>query len=205
MLLHFSPDPELIRRAQNAIVYFMETQNYNSLLWTFANLIYAEWSNDNFEQAEQIGYEALNYISSNPQIKVPNLRNYCFILLWLARLDLSNGRINRARQRIKKAVPSFRVLGGSLAFDYTHILDFLAVLFTREGDMMVAVKLFGAVDEMYHRYKPSLTPRQRSEHKDALDTARCALGEDAFTAAWEAGLAKTLEQAVAMALTGKED
>jgi hypothetical protein len=44
-----------------------------------------------------------------------------------------------------------------------------------------------------------LTPVSRTDHDHAVKTARAALGEDAFAAAWEVGHAMSLEKAVAYA------
>jgi hypothetical protein len=118
------------------------------LIWTFANLIYAEWSNGRTEYAKQWGYRAISFIASDPQHKVLNLRNHSFVYLWLARLSLTRGEITQARQHLQTALPWFTDAGRFLAFDYTHFLDFMSVFLVALGDYPLAARIFGAIDKI---------------------------------------------------------
>ena len=53
---------------------------------------------------------------------------------------------------------------------------------------------------MYDWQKNLLSLAEREEFEQALASIHAALGEDAFTAAWEEGRAMTPQQAVAYAL-----
>ena len=50
-----------------------------------------------------------------------------------------------------------------------------------------------------------MTPIYKTEHLDAMETARKRLDAAVFTAAWEEGQAMTLEQAIACALDEEGD
>ena len=99
LLLHFCQDSEAIQRAKTAYNYYKDTSNDNRLIWTSANLIYAEWSNDLTKSAEHLGQKVFSFVSSDPQLKTLNLRNHSFVFLWLARLAFTRGDISQARQQ----------------------------------------------------------------------------------------------------------
>lgn len=65
----------------------------------------------------------------------------------------------------------------------------------------VAVRLFGAAEEIRESIGLSLQRHIRTQYEAAIATAKDALGEVGFEAAWEAGQALSLEQAVADATT----
>jgi hypothetical protein len=50
----------------------------------------------------------------------------------------------------------------------------------------------------------SLSPIVRADHDHAVNAARAALGEDAFTSAWAFGHAMSVEEAITDALGGNE-
>jgi hypothetical protein len=47
-----------------------------------------------------------------------------------------------------------------------------------------------------------MSAKERAEHEQAIDTARAALSEEEFAAAWEDGKSMALDEAVAYALGG---
>jgi predicted ATPase/class 3 adenylate cyclase/Tfp pilus assembly protein PilF len=63
-----------------------------------------------------------------------------------------------------------------------------------------AARLFGAAETLLPAIRLEMPPAERAEHDQAIVTARAALGEEAFAAAWEEGKAMTMEQAVEYAL-----
>jgi predicted ATPase/DNA-binding CsgD family transcriptional regulator len=201
LLLHFCQDRQAIQRAKTAYNYYQDTRNDNRLIWTFANLIYAEWSNGQTKNAEKWGQKAFSFVSSDPQLKTLNLRNHSFIFLWLARLAFTRGDISQARRHIQTTLLWFENAGRFLAFDYTHFLDFLAVLFTATGDYSLAARLFGAASEMYCHYRIGLGARLQSEHEEAELRLQDVLAKETFTDAWEEGQAMTIVQAVQLAIT----
>ena len=82
------------------------------------------------------------------------------------------------------------------------LLEGAAVLFSQQGKRLQAVRLFGALDEQYQPGRLSLPLRAREEHEQALASARSALGEEAFAAAWQEGQAMSPEQACGLCHRG---
>ena len=65
-----------------------------------------------------------------------------------------------------------------------------------------AVRLFGAAATVRDSIGHPPYPDEQHEYDRLLTAAREQLGDDAFVAAWAAGRALTLEQAIAEALAG---
>ena len=86
----------------------------------------------------------------------------------------------------------------------TYALEELAALVTAQGQAEQAVRLYGAATALHEAI-----PYSRPEHLEELDRAlkalRTDMGEKAFKAAWDAGLALTFEQAIASALVDSSD
>lgn len=80
----------------------------------------------------------------------------------------------------------------------------LGVLANAQHQVRRAAILFGAQAALCNWFTNSFSLAERNEYEQALASARAALGEEAFTAAWDAGQAMILEQAVAYALEEKD-
>jgi predicted ATPase len=78
-----------------------------------------------------------------------------------------------------------------------HLLSEIAVVMAAQGHHIPATRLLSHAPERYYVEMPNLV---RSNISRSLTTCRTALGEEAFAAAWAAGQALTLEQAIAEAL-----
>src|SRR5262249_52408681 len=63
-----------------------------------------------------------------------------------------------------------------------------------------AARLWGAAERLRQTLGCRPAPAARATYERAMAIARAQLGEDAFAAAWAAGRAMTLEQAIAYAL-----
>src|SRR5207249_245636 len=67
-----------------------------------------------------------------------------------------------------------------------------------------AVRLWGAAEHLRATLGCRSAPAARATYERLLAQARAQLGEGAFAAAWAAGEALSLEQAISEALDGKE-
>jgi predicted ATPase/transcriptional regulator with XRE-family HTH domain len=81
-----------------------------------------------------------------------------------------------------------------------HYLEDIADIAGRIGRPEFAARLYGAADEQRVRLGMPVAPIYRAEYERDLNISRAALGEQAFAAAWTAGHALPLEQAVVEAL-----
>ncbi len=83
-----------------------------------------------------------------------------------------------------------------------HVIQDLGLLSARDGRIYQAVLWFGALDGLFKEHdwlmRHVMTAKQK-ECDQALAAARAALGDEAFTNAWEAGRALTVEQVIRMA------
>jgi predicted ATPase/Flp pilus assembly protein TadD len=79
-------------------------------------------------------------------------------------------------------------------------LEGLAALARKEGEAERAARLFAAAEALREVIGSPLPPNDRPERDAHLAALREALGESAWSAAWEAGRALTWEQAAACAL-----
>jgi tetratricopeptide (TPR) repeat protein len=81
----------------------------------------------------------------------------------------------------------------------TVLIQGVATYATAQGQPEVAVRLLGAVSALWEQMRARLHRRDRAEFQARLAPLREALGEVAFTTAWEAGRALDREQALALA------
>ena len=79
-------------------------------------------------------------------------------------------------------------------------LEDIADIAGRLDQPEMAARLYGAADKQRERFGLPLEPQYRAEYERDAAVARRALGEMAFTAAWDAGRTLEPEQAVAEAL-----
>src|SRR5437764_13318892 len=85
---------------------------------------------------------------------------------------------------------------GGIAFSLTN----LGAASCAQGQPERGTRLCAAAAALRTAIGAPLTPDERAIHEDTLASARAALGEEAFVAAWAHGQALPLEQAIAYAL-----
>jgi multidrug efflux pump subunit AcrA (membrane-fusion protein) len=129
----------------------------------------------------------------------------------LGRVALSQGEYARAYAYLQElllslegknetfGISSFYSLFGLKGIVYQAV-NALGVLASAQRQARRAATLFGAQAELYEWQKFTLSLAEREEYERALASTRAALGENAFSSAWEEGRGMTLDQAVAYAL-----
>src|SRR5205823_766940 len=75
-------------------------------------------------------------------------------------------------------------------------LEAFAALYAARGRRAQAARLWGFAEAQREVLGVPLPPVERVERSQALTALRAAMGEEAFAAAWAAGRALTLEQAL---------
>jgi hypothetical protein len=122
-------------------------------------------------------------------------------LLTLGCLALEAGEQGRARASLEESARLLWEAG--LLWAFYLGLAYLGHRAIDQGRHAPGVRLLAAVEAGYPHYdviaflQPLAHPAERAK---ATDVARAALGEATFAAAWAAGQAMTLEQAIADAL-----
>jgi DNA-binding CsgD family transcriptional regulator len=85
--------------------------------------------------------------------------------------------------------------------DVAHCLANFAALAARRGQHERAARLFGAAEAVQAAIGNTLKEPERTFYEQAMATARAGLEERVFAAAWAAGQALRIDEAVAEALT----
>ena len=86
------------------------------------------------------------------------------------------------------------------SFTVTLNLSAIATLAAAQNKPHRIARLVGAAETQVPSIRLEMSKIERAEHDQAIASARAALGEDAFAAAWEEGQKMTLGQAVVYAL-----
>jgi predicted ATPase/class 3 adenylate cyclase len=107
-----------------------------------------------------------------------------------------------ARALQEESLKLARELGNKMGI--ATCLDSFASLNNQEQQAARAARLRGAATSLREAIGAPRTPTDQERFDREIAEARAALGESAFSAAWEAGRAMTLEQAVEYALGEKE-
>ena len=130
--------------------------------------------------------------------------NTVSVLNALARLALRAGNIGRAAALLVEALQVGLLIGQ--AFTMLETLEDAVALAHRRGALANAARLAGAVAAARER---ASVPRRReviAPYDNEIADLRTKLSEDAFAAAWDAGRALSLDEAVAeaLAVAGKD-
>ena len=132
----------------------------------------------------------------------------------LGRVALSRGEYPRAVAYLKELLQSLEGKNESFGTDWAlfglrgtayRAINALGVLASAQQQARRAATLFGAQAGLYEWQKNLFSLAEREEYEQALASTRTALGDPAFTAAWEEGQAMTLDQAIAYALASTDN
>jgi predicted ATPase/DNA-binding SARP family transcriptional activator len=115
-------------------------------------------------------------------------------LLRLAKVARAEGDHGRASALDGRALTLASELGAKRAL--AEWLEGMARTAVAQEAFDRAVVLLGAADAVRDELGAPLPPAERPGHEKDLAAARASLGDDAFAAAWEAGRAMPLEEAV---------
>ena len=121
-----------------------------------------------------------------------------FALLGLGRVAQSQRDYTAARSFYSEAIDVGQEIRNG--FIKTVYLSACATLAAAQRQPDKAARLVGAAEKQIPSIRFELSPAERAEYDEATATARAALGEEAFTAAYEDGKSMTLDEAVAYAL-----
>jgi non-specific serine/threonine protein kinase len=125
-------------------------------------------------------------------------RGAAFALANLAWVAMRRGDDARAAELYGRALAVFRELGDREAT--ASVLEVVAWLPQRAGRAEPAARLLAAAATLRAADGIRITPLHRAGHDPVLAATRAALGDEAFAAAWAAGEALPIGDAVAEAL-----
>jgi predicted ATPase/class 3 adenylate cyclase len=115
----------------------------------------------------------------------------------LAMVVASEGDYQTARTLCQESLSLRRELGDRLSI--AMCLERIAALASLQGQPVHMARLLGAAEALREAVGAPLQPADRADYERHVETARAALGETAFTAAWSEGRSMPLGQALACA------
>jgi len=118
---------------------------------------------------------------------------------------LRTGDVARASACFKEGLPLAHDLGDGDKVSAITCLSGLAMIASLHGQPQRAARLLGAAAALVEPLKWPLEPLDASEHDRNVATVRAHVDEAIFEAAWEAGRAMSVEQAMADALDAVVD
>jgi DNA-binding CsgD family transcriptional regulator len=120
-----------------------------------------------------------------------------------ARLHRWAGEYDEAQTTLYDVLATIDPDGSLPGLHVLDALDILAGLAATEGSWEFAARIFGSVTGLREAIGYPRAPSDLSEYEADLATAREGLGPEAFDAAWAAGSAMALEEAIAYATRGR--
>ena len=123
-----------------------------------------------------------------------------YSLLNLGNVALKTGEYESARSQYRESLSLSLRNEGKISVAY--VLEAFASLAIQTAQTARGVCFFGAAAAWRDAIQQLLPLYERANYEPYMAAARQALGEEAFAAAWNAGRAMTLDEAVAYALEG---
>ena len=171
-----------------------ELAGTNIVGWTLNHFGHAAQLRGDYQRAAQLHQASLTVFQT--------CSDQHFGLPWayqsLGETALGLGNLDEAAQWLAQGLVISRTLS-----DQTSIACCLAGMGSTaalDEEPERAARLWGAAEELRQKIGVRPPPASRATYERALAVARAQLGEAAFTAAWAAGRAMTLEQAITEAL-----
>ena len=160
--------------------------------WVQCHLALVACDEARYGDAEALCNQALEIAS----VQVHWIRHWIFLAL--GRAALLDEKPSHAVDLFRQALDHARYSEARL--DATITLEYLAWALAAEGWAREATQLLAVVARERDEMGVVLFPIDRPHHEKAMETARSALGEEAFAAAWAEGETLSLDEAVARAL-----
>jgi predicted ATPase len=151
------------------------------------------YAQGDYSQAEVLFAESLAL-----RRQLGDRRGSVAILGALGEAVLAQGEVAGARKLHAEALSLSRELNYQQG--YSWALRGLAQTAAAVGRPEQAVRLWGAEEALREATTLPIWPEQQPDYERAIAAARAALDEETFAAAWAAGRAMSLEQAIAYAL-----
>jgi non-specific serine/threonine protein kinase len=121
----------------------------------------------------------------------------------LAHIERSEGETAQAASMYRETIVEWQRLGHRAAV--AHQLECFAALAREAGRDENSARLFAAAEVLREGIRIEMTESERIEHQAELTALRSSLDERTFEAAWAAGRALPMEQAVEEAVQGRYD
>ena len=179
---------------QESLALLREVGDTDVIYWRLLQLGHAARCQRDFERARAHFEESLLVArESGGKLEIG------LSLEGLANLARSDGNKGTAQTRFTESLRVLSDAGQKPAI--AHCLWLLGILAVERDTAARGVRLLGAATT-FKLFGTLIYPPDRTDAEVALAVARATLGADAFDAAWSAGQAMTLDQAIAYAIDG---
>ncbi len=156
------------------------------------------WADGEYDLAARFGEEALAL--AHKRGLGTSVAEHLLGRVVFSRGDFTSASIHLMQMLAENRPVLWSGMGYMNSQETAFMLESVAVLAAAQGEKIKAVLLFSAIQTWEAQIAGIYCPRERSEHQAALESARQALGEEGFAAAWKEGQALTLGQARTLAL-----
>ena len=170
-----------------------ELGNKNGITLSLLNLGEVASYQGDYEAAKSLFEESLSLCR-----ELGDKRGTARSLNNVGELACEQGDYEAARALMEESLSLRRELGDKWGIAYS--LEAFASLAVAEGQPERAARLWGAAEALREAIHAPLPPNEREQYARDLAAVRATLGEEAFSAAWAAGRAMTIEQAMEYAL-----
>jgi predicted ATPase/DNA-binding CsgD family transcriptional regulator/tetratricopeptide (TPR) repeat protein len=177
---------EAIHQCELLLTTARELNDHTYFYTYLADRAWIAWAIQDYEMMGHYCQEALELNQEIP------LRWKVFTHYLLCRAAISQKKLTLARDYLKNILITE-------PFVYRSGIQAAAILAALEGQMQHAATLFGALDALCSWLLNTQSPPERDEYEQALASTRAALGDEAYSSAWEAGRAMTEEQVIQLA------
>jgi predicted ATPase/DNA-binding CsgD family transcriptional regulator len=177
-----------------SLAMFRAVGDQRGLTWALNTLGFVARTKGDLERSAALHSEALARAQATD-----DRRQVAFILASLGDTALDAGRRDEARARYTAALPVLRDL--ATPWGIAWCFEGLADLAVTQGDAAQATRLMSASATQRAAHSLPVPPVYRARCDRILADARTALGAVGFAAAWDAGAALPLDDAIAEAVT----
>jgi predicted ATPase/DNA-binding CsgD family transcriptional regulator len=187
------------RRAQalldESLALFRAVGDQRGLTWVLNTLGFVARTQGDLERSTALHGEALALAQATD-----DRRQVAFILASLGDTALDAGRPDEAHARYATALPMLREL--ATPWGIAWCFEGLAELVMTQGDAARATRFMSAAAAQRNAHSLPVPPVYQTRCDRILADARKSLGATGFAAAWEAGAALPLDDAIAEAVRG---
>lgn len=170
-----------------------QLKNKGAMAATLFELGEVAWAKGDLDQAAKRYEEAMaKGREINGQFTIASALN------GLGKVARTRGDYATAHTLQQEALQILQKVGTQWGVAYA--LELVAALVITHEKMEFAARLFGTTESFYKQFRFLMSPLERDHHEFNVRAVQAALGEDAFSAAWTAGKAMTMDEAIELAL-----
>jgi tetratricopeptide (TPR) repeat protein len=171
--------------------------NTEGMAISLSNLGMVAYSQGDNQRARSLFLESQTLL-----LKLNDQRGLANIFANLGNVERNQGHYAKAIAHYLESIATSKAIGERR--NITECLAELADTLLRQDHATYAAHLYGLAEILREQIGTTVEPAEQPAYDQSIASLRAQLGEQAFAAAWAAGRALTLEQAIAEALRASE-